>query len=132
SKAVVERVLLQRAGVAAVEANAVAQTATVTFDPSVTSVEEISAWVRDCGYHCRGESVPDHVCYPGGGNTDPGPGGGHHGRSADSHAGHARPGAGPQAAEQERPAAAHGMHHPEHGHAEPHAGDDAAPAGGHM
>ncbi len=64
SKAVVEHVLLQRPGVAAVEANPVAQTASVSFDPSVTSVEQISGWVRDCGYHCRGESVPDHVCYP--------------------------------------------------------------------
>ena len=64
SKAVVERVLLQRPGVAAVDANPVAQTATVSFDPSVTSVEQISGWVRDCGYHCRGESVPAHVCYP--------------------------------------------------------------------
>ena len=63
SKAVVEHVLLQRPGVAAVDANAVAQTATVSFDPSVTSVEQISGWIRDCGYHCRGESVPDHVCY---------------------------------------------------------------------
>ncbi|MBP2387962.1 heavy metal translocating P-type ATPase [Paeniglutamicibacter kerguelensis] len=64
SKAVIERVLLQRPGVAAVDANPVAQTATVTFDTSVTSVEQISGWIRDCGYHCRGASVPDHVCYP--------------------------------------------------------------------
>ena len=64
SKAVVEHVLLQRPGVAAVDANPVAQTATVSFDPSVTSVQQISGWIRDCGYHCRGEAVPDHVCYP--------------------------------------------------------------------
>ncbi|MUU71410.1 heavy metal translocating P-type ATPase [Pseudarthrobacter sp. GA104] len=64
SKAVIERVLLQRPGVTAVDANPVAQTATVKFDPSLTSVKQISGWVRDCGYHCRGESVPDHVCYP--------------------------------------------------------------------
>lgn len=64
SKAVIEHVLLQRPGVAAVDANPVGQTATVSFDPAVTSVQQISGWVRDCGYHCRGESVPDHVCYP--------------------------------------------------------------------
>lgn len=64
SKAAVERVLLQRPGVAVVDANPVAQTATVSYDPSLTSVEQISGWVRDCGYHCRGESVPDHICYP--------------------------------------------------------------------
>ena len=64
SKAVMEHVLLQRPGVAVVDANPVAQTASVSFDPSVTSVEQISGWIRDCGYHCRGESVPDHICYP--------------------------------------------------------------------
>ena len=63
SKVVVEHVLLQRPGVVAVDANPVAQTATVSYDPSVTSLEQISGWIRDCGYHCRGESVPDHVCY---------------------------------------------------------------------
>ncbi|MFP5368193.1 MAG: cation transporter, partial [Actinomycetes bacterium] len=64
SKGIVEHVLLQRPGVVAVDANAVAQTATVSFDPSVTSLEQITGWVRDCGYHCRGESVPDHICSP--------------------------------------------------------------------
>ena len=37
-KSLVERVLSNRPGVAGVEANPVAQTATVTFDPSETSV----------------------------------------------------------------------------------------------
>ncbi|GAB5079074.1 heavy metal translocating P-type ATPase [Arthrobacter sp. AD-310] len=64
SKAAVEQVLMRRPGVEAVEANAVAQTATVSFDPSVTSVGQIARWVQDCGYHCRGEVVPDHICYP--------------------------------------------------------------------
>jgi len=45
-----------------VTVNPVAQTATVTFDPSVTSVDELATWVRECGFHCRGESVPDHLC----------------------------------------------------------------------
>jgi Cu2+-exporting ATPase len=101
SKTVVEHVLLQRPGVAAVEANPVAQTATVTFDPSVTSVERISAWIRDCGYHCRGESVPDHVCYPMDETLPPsglkhdtagtaGPVHQHAGHGADQHGGMAR------------------------------------------
>ncbi len=63
-KAVVEEVLGRRPGVAAVEANPVAQTATVTFDPAQTSVEELRAWVQECGYHCAGQSVPGHVCDP--------------------------------------------------------------------
>lgn len=63
-KAAVEAVLGRRPGVVAVEANPVGQTATVTFDPSSTSVQDLAGWVRECGYHCRGESVPDHVCPP--------------------------------------------------------------------
>jgi Cu2+-exporting ATPase len=63
-KAVAERVLGRRPGVVSVEANPVAQTATVTYDPAQTSVAELAGWVRDCGYHCAGRSVPRHVCDP--------------------------------------------------------------------
>jgi Cu2+-exporting ATPase len=63
-KAVVEQVLAHRRGVVAVEANPVAQTATVGFDPAVTSVEELRGWIEDCGYHCAGQSTPGHVCDP--------------------------------------------------------------------
>ena len=63
-KAVVERVLGQLPGVIVVQANPVAQTATVTFDPTVTSVEGLTRWVDECGYHCAGRSVPGHVCDP--------------------------------------------------------------------
>ena len=64
SDAVVQKVLSRRPGVRAVDANAVAQTATVTYDPARTSVAELAGWVRDCGYHCAGLSVPHHVCDP--------------------------------------------------------------------
>src|SRR6266545_5807946 len=63
-KAVVERVLRRRPGVLDVEANPVAQAATVTFDAHVTSVGELCRWVEECGYHCAGRSVPGHVCDP--------------------------------------------------------------------
>ncbi|MDQ3867001.1 MAG: heavy metal translocating P-type ATPase, partial [Actinomycetota bacterium] len=63
-KAVVERVLGRLAGVRAVEANPVAQTATVEFDPAATSVQALQQWVEECGYHCAGRSVPGHVCDP--------------------------------------------------------------------
>ena len=63
-KSVVERVLGARPGVVSVEANPVAQTATVTFDPGQTSVEQLAAWIEECGYHCAGRSVPGHVCDP--------------------------------------------------------------------
>ena len=64
SKAVTEAVLGRRPGVIAVEANPVSQTATVTYDPARTNIAALTGWVRDCGYHCAGQSVPDHVCDP--------------------------------------------------------------------
>ncbi|MDP1849399.1 MAG: heavy metal translocating P-type ATPase, partial [Solirubrobacteraceae bacterium] len=63
-KAVVEGVLSHRPGVLKVDANPVAQTASVTFDPAQTSVARLRDWVQDCGYHCAGQSVPGHVCDP--------------------------------------------------------------------
>jgi Cu2+-exporting ATPase len=64
SEASVEATLLRRPGVGSVEANAANQTATVTYDPAKTSVEQLSKWVQDCGFHCAGRSVPNHVCDP--------------------------------------------------------------------
>ena len=64
SKAVAESALSRRPGVLAVEVNPVAQTANVTYDPARTTVAQLSDWVRDCGYHCAGQSVPMHVCDP--------------------------------------------------------------------
>ncbi len=60
----VERMLGQRPGLRSVVANPVAQTATVTYDPAETSLGELRSWVTECGYHCAGRSVPNHVCDP--------------------------------------------------------------------
>src|SRR5512146_1729242 len=60
----VQMQLAARPGVQAVEANAVAQTATVRYDPAMTSVAELRRFVADCGMHCAGLSVPAHVCDP--------------------------------------------------------------------
>ena len=80
-RAVAEVVLARRPGVTAVEVNPVAQTATVTYDPGVTSVVELADWVRDCGYHCCGTSRPASrlrstgraACRRAGGNPRPPP-----------------------------------------------------------
>ncbi|MET3948333.1 Cu2+-exporting ATPase [Arthrobacter sp. UYCu512] len=64
SKSVAEATLSRRPGVLSVEANPVSQTANVTFDPEKTSIADLASWVRDCGYHCSGQSVPDHICDP--------------------------------------------------------------------
>lgn len=60
----VATVLRRRPGVLEVEANAAAQSATVVYDPRVTSLADLRDWVRECGYHCVGQSVPGHVCDP--------------------------------------------------------------------
>jgi Cu2+-exporting ATPase len=63
-KSVVEAVLGRRPGVLSVDANPVAQTATVTYDPGQATIADLRDWVRECGYHCRGRSVPSHICDP--------------------------------------------------------------------
>ncbi len=72
SASTIESVLGRRPGVLSVIANPMNQTATVTYDPDRTSVSQLAEWVRDCGYHCAGRSVPDHVCDP---MTEPRPAG---------------------------------------------------------
>ncbi|MDA8320747.1 MAG: heavy metal translocating P-type ATPase [Actinomycetota bacterium] len=63
-KSVVEAGLARQPGVVSVEANPVAQTATVRYDPAVTSVQELRAAVERCGYECAGCNVPGCLCDP--------------------------------------------------------------------
>ncbi|ABL79858.1 MULTISPECIES: heavy metal translocating P-type ATPase [unclassified Nocardioides] len=83
SKSVAEAVLSRQPGVLSVEANPVAQTATVTYDPRRTDLVRLRDWVRECGYHCAGRSVPRHVCDP---MAEPVPTEGHEGH--EGHDGH--------------------------------------------
>ncbi|WP_197022346.1 heavy metal translocating P-type ATPase [Candidatus Blastococcus massiliensis] len=118
SKTVVESALSRRPGVLAVEANPVSQTATVTYDPNRTTIAELTDWVRDCGYHCAGQSVPAHMCDP---MTEPAASGAGHGTHADTDAappseahdhaamGHEGHGAAPGASPQD--VMGHGGHH---------------------
>ncbi len=57
-------VIGRRTGVIDVAVNPVAQSASVSFDPAATSAAELAAWVRECGYHCAGQVVPNHLCDP--------------------------------------------------------------------
>ncbi|HSR22207.1 MAG TPA: heavy metal translocating P-type ATPase [Candidatus Eisenbacteria bacterium] len=97
--AVVESRLSRRPGVVAVTANAVAETATVVYDPAVTSVATLTRFITDCGFHCAGLSVPGHVCDPLA-EPAPGPGGaaGRHEMSPAEMAAHEAHGAGPDMA----------------------------------
>jgi Cu2+-exporting ATPase len=119
-KATVERRLGALPGVFAVDANPLAQTATVDYDPDRTSVAALTQWIERCGYHCAGRSVPDHICDP----------------LADEHAEHhhhpaavAAPPSGAAAMDH----SAHDHHHPTQ-HEQPAAGmeiDHAHAHGGH-
>jgi P-type Cu2+ transporter len=113
-RSTVERVLGRRPGVLHVEFNPVGQTATVTYDPARTSVADLTAWIRDCGYSCAGQSVPRHVCDPA---AEP--------HAHDHHAG-SRPAADAGGADHGRPA--HAGHEKEHGGT---TSQDATGHGGH-
>ena len=63
-KLLVEKALRSATGVIAVEANPAAQTATVTYDPRLTSVEELRRIVTESGFECAGCNVPGGCCDP--------------------------------------------------------------------
>ena len=100
SKNVTQAVLGRRPGVLAVDANPVSQTATVTYNPQRTDLTHLRNWVRECGYHCAGQSVPRHICDP---MAEPGAHGGH-----DDHP---LPGTGEPTAPAAAPAAEDHIHH---------------------
>src|SRR5215211_5305208 len=90
-KAVVEAVLGRRPGVERVEANPVSQTATVVFDPAKTSLADLRRWVEECGLHCAGQSVPNHICDPLMEPDPPNGHGHHHGAVVEAQAPPAEP-----------------------------------------
>lgn len=60
----VQRELSTLPGVHHVDVNYVAGSATVHYDEAMVTIEAIRQRVVDCGYHCRGELAPAHVCAP--------------------------------------------------------------------
>ena len=74
SAAGVHRQLSTLPGVRHADVNYVAGSATVHYDEAKITLDAIRQRVVDCGYHCRGELVPAHVCNP----TDHAAGGGAH------------------------------------------------------
>src|SRR5512135_1881821 len=64
SPAGVEKHMCHHAGIHKVETNFMTGTATVYHDDSVT-LAEIKQCVADCGYHCTGEALPEHLSKPG-------------------------------------------------------------------
>jgi Cu2+-exporting ATPase len=103
-KAVVDRTLARLAGVRTVDTNPVAQTATVSYDPSETNIAELRRWIEECGYHCAGKSVPGHVCHP----MEEPSAGGH--AASHSHTGHDGHGGDDSALPSPHDAMGHGGH----------------------
>jgi P-type Cu2+ transporter len=65
----VEKRLLNHPGIEGVEANFLTGTATVKYDESKVTLEEIKKLISECSYHCSGEQVPAHISKP----SDPPP-----------------------------------------------------------
>ncbi len=72
-------------GVHHVDVNYVAGSATVHHDETKTSLEDIRQRIVECGYHCRGELLPAHLCPP----EDHVVHGAHVGHAAHDHGAHA-------------------------------------------
>jgi Cu2+-exporting ATPase len=105
----VERRLVRVPGVRRVDANFATGSATIDYDESRTTPASLAAAIRDCGYHCRGQVVPTHVCDPPAGPAEhPAHAHGAAGAPVDSAA---RPHAHEPAAGSARDAMAHEMGH---------------------
>lgn len=59
---VIEKHLRALKGVRSATANFASASASVDYDEAAVSAGELEQAVRDCGFHCRGELVPQHVC----------------------------------------------------------------------
>ena len=70
-------------GVASVAMNAASASASVTFDEAVIDEAALRREIESCGFHCRGEAVPKHLCEAEVATHD------HHGM--EGHTGHAKP-----------------------------------------
>src|ERR1700676_2617379 len=58
----IERQVQRVAGVGRVSVNPVSGSTTVLFDPVKTSLAAIQEAIEDCGFHCAGEALPNHIC----------------------------------------------------------------------
>ncbi|MDE2615604.1 MAG: heavy metal translocating P-type ATPase, partial [Burkholderiales bacterium] len=126
SAAGVQRQIETLPGVHHVDVNYVAGSATVHFDETKTSLEDIRQRIIECGYHCRGEMLPAHVCPPEGyaeirghaGHEDHAAHGTYAGHTAHGHGAHAAATASapPSATTKALPSAPHPGHTARAGH----------------
>ncbi|MCL5998100.1 MAG: heavy metal translocating P-type ATPase, partial [Chloroflexi bacterium] len=102
--------LQRQRGIHHAEASYMSDTVTVGYDEAAISEDDIRHLIEECGYHCRGEVLPKHLCAPeAGAATEHRPPAlspvddhaahehaGHAGMAHDAHAGHAMPAAAPK------------------------------------
>src|SRR6266567_9432985 len=134
----VRKQLQKLSGLHHAEVNYVAQSATVHYDEQQITLDDIRKRIVECGYHCRGEMMPNHLCETPGGSRSAtvsvAVGHEHHGAhheavpaatpptaaaappsAAVDHAAHAAPGAAPQGAAHAKHEMADMMHDMGHG-----------------
>ena len=58
----IEKQLKRILGVGKTSVNPVTGDATVVYDDAKASKAAIKAAIKECGYHCAGESLPKHLC----------------------------------------------------------------------
>ena len=51
-------------GVTGIDVNAASTSATITYDETATDADALMKAIQDCGFHCRGEALPAHICAP--------------------------------------------------------------------
>jgi hypothetical protein len=71
SKRIFERLRDEQTIAQKVNANFLSGTATIAYDETLVSLDDINRFIAERGYHCRGEVVPVHLCEPGKGNGIP-------------------------------------------------------------
>lgn len=107
----IEKRLAKLPGVRAASVNPASGSSTVEYDETLTSVEALRRAVEECGFHCRGERVPRHVCVPDVTAVPPS-----HPRAPSRHAAHAGHGPSAPVDAKAAPAAGHDMVAHEMGH----------------
>jgi P-type Cu2+ transporter len=56
--------LRRQPGIHHAEASYMSDTVTVGYDETVIAEADIQRLIEECGYHCRGEMLPKHLCAP--------------------------------------------------------------------
>ncbi|MEP7032259.1 MAG: heavy metal-associated domain-containing protein, partial [Pseudolabrys sp.] len=89
----IEKQIKHIAGVGRVSVNPVSGSTTVVYDPAKTSSLAIEAAIKECGYHCAGEAMPNHLCedHPAAKKPEPEKAIMGKAKSADAHAGMVMP-----------------------------------------